>query len=59
MPFLSHHNHAFSLSESCPDIEEYIKNIMKFHDVIYMALAQEPLPRGHEIYILVGPSLVS
>ena len=45
--FLGYHYYIFGLSDLCLGVEKKIvKETMQFHYMTYMALAQEPLPRG-------------
>ena len=61
IPCLSHHNYAFTLSESFPRVYETIlKEIMQFHIMTNMAMpyiAKNPCPRGHKIYNFGRPFL--
>ena len=49
-PFHGHHYYILGLSDLCLEVEEKIFKIMhSLYDLYGHALAQEPLPRGHEI----------
>ena len=50
---VGHHYHILNLCDVYLGVEKivFFKEIMRFHYMTYgHTLAQEPLPRGHEIY---------
>ena len=50
-PFHGHHNNTLSLSDLCLGVEKFLKEIMHFHFMTYVAMPQQqnPCPGGHKI----------